>query len=51
LGESFSTRETVWYETPAIRATSRMFGARAGLDSVLTIVPTSSAKMCTFTFG
>jgi hypothetical protein len=26
--ELFSTRETVWWETPAIRATSRMLGER-----------------------
>src|ERR1700712_1568429 len=35
LTELFSTRETVWYETPAIRATSRIDaarGARVGVD-------------------
>jgi hypothetical protein len=26
LGESFSTRDTVWEETPAAAATSRMLG-------------------------
>ncbi|GAA4971701.1 hypothetical protein GCM10023334_096250 [Nonomuraea thailandensis] len=28
-GDSFSTRETVWYDTPAAAATSRMLGAAA----------------------
>src|SRR6187431_1666176 len=33
LGDRFSTRETVWWETPASRATSKMLGARSGLVS------------------
>ena len=38
LGESFSTRETVWCETPASRATSKMLGARSGLVSATFVV-------------
>ena len=33
LGCWLSTRETVWCETPARRATSRMLGARPRVDS------------------
>ncbi|GAA1723241.1 hypothetical protein GCM10009734_29710 [Nonomuraea bangladeshensis] len=43
LGESLSTRETVWYDTPAAAATSRMLGtatalldARRGVEVTLT---------------
>src|SRR6185437_14421584 len=34
-GTSFSTRETVWCETPARRATSKMFAPRMGLSAAL----------------
>src|SRR6187402_1460372 len=34
FGPSLSTRETVWYETPARAATSRMFGIRSALRSL-----------------
>lgn len=38
LGWLFNTRETVWWETPATRATSSMTGGRGGaVSSVLTL--------------
>ncbi|GAA3090930.1 hypothetical protein GCM10020001_002580 [Nonomuraea salmonea] len=33
LGESLSTRETVWYDTPAAAATSLMLGTAASRDA------------------
>jgi len=39
LGLSLSTRETVWYETPARAATSRMLGARTLSMSGFTVAP------------
>ena len=38
LGEPFTTRETVWWDTPANRATSKMFGARSDLFSVTSVL-------------
>ncbi len=40
-GESLSTRETVWCDTPARRATSRMLGALPRGVSVVIIDPVS----------
>src|SRR3989337_4016908 len=39
LSELVSTLETVWYETPASRATSRMFGARTLVGSMVRDLP------------
>jgi hypothetical protein len=39
--ELLSTRETVWCETPATRATSRMLGDRGGCARVVDIVALS----------
>jgi hypothetical protein len=47
LGWSFSTRETVWCDTSARRATSRMLGARPLGISGFTANPFT--PMCTFT--
>jgi len=37
LGRSFSTRETVWWDTPARRATSKIVAALARSSSVVTV--------------
>ena len=51
LGWSFSTRDTVWCETPARRATSRMLGALDPLEFLWHVVLDRALGMCTVTYA